>query len=169
MNKVKYQKIALNAILIAFTTILLMSCRAQKTIDTEQKDSVKREMVEEYEQTVKDSCRIFAHIDSIVIEEYCPSDIVNVEEQGNGTGNKLGARNMMKRKVMVYGLSKQKQDIKHIERACKENMKTDSITYRKEAQEIGKRKHGGFMAGVAFSVIILFFVALIVVWKIAVQ
>ena len=146
-----------------------MSCRAQKTIDTEQKNSVKREMIQEYEQTVKDSCRIFAHIDSIVVEEYCPSDIVNVEEQGNGTGKEIGADIMVKRKVKVYGLSKQKQDIKHIERTGKENMKTDSITYRKQAQEIGKKEHGGFIAGVAFSVIILFFVALIVVWKIAVQ
>lgn len=155
--------------MIAFTTILLMSCRAQKTIDTEQKDSVKREMVQEYEQTVKDSCRIFAHIDSIVVEEYCPSDIVNVEEQGNGTGKELGASIMVKRKVKVYGLSKQKQDIKHIERAGKENMKTDSITYREQAQEIGKKAHGGFMAGVTVAVIVLSILAVFVVWKIAVQ
>lgn len=146
-----------------------MSCRAQKTIDTEQKDSVKREMVQEYEQTVKDSCRIFAHIDSIVVEEYCPSDIVNVEEQGNGTGKELGASIMVKRKVKVYGLSKQKQDIKHIERAGKENMKTDSITYREQAQEIGKKAHGGFMAGVTVAVIVLSILAVFVVWKIAVQ
>lgn len=146
-----------------------MSCRAQKTINTEQKDSVKREMVQVYEQTVKDSCRIFAHIDSIVIEEYCPSDIVNIEEQGNGAGNELGARNMMKRKVMVYGLSKQKQDIKHIERTGKENMKTDSITYRKQAQEIGKKAHGGFMAGVTVTFIVLIILAIFIVWKIAVQ
>ena len=146
-----------------------MSCRAQKTINTEQKDSVKREMVEEYEQTVRDSSLMFAHIDSIVIEEYCPSDIVNIEEQGNGAGNELGARNMMKRKVMVYGLSKQKQDIKHIERAGKENMKTDSITYREQAQEIGKKAHGGFMTGVTVTVIVLFLLAAFVVWKIAVQ
>lgn len=169
MNREQYQKIALNAILIAFTTILLMSCRTQKTINTEQKDSVKREMVQEYEQTVRDSSQMFAHIDSIVIEEYCPSDIVNIEEQGNGAGNELGARNMMKRKVMVYGLSKQKQDIKHIERAGKENMKTDSITYRKQAQEIGKKAHGGFMAGVTMTVIVLSLLAVFVVWKIAVQ
>ena len=169
MNREKYQKIALNAILIAFTTILLMSCRTQKTINTEQKDSVKREMVQEYEQTVKDSSRIYAHIDSIVIEEYCPSNIVNVEEQGNGAGKELGARTMVKRKVMVYGLSKQKQDIKHIERTGKENMKTDSITYRKQAQEIGKKEHGGFMAGVTVTVIVLLILAVFVVWKIAVQ
>ena len=155
--------------MIAFTTILLMSCRAQKTIDTEQKDSVKREMVQEYEQTVKDSCRIFAHIDSIVIEEYCPSDIVNIEEQDNGAGKELGASIMVKRKVKVYGLSKQKQDIKHIERTGKENMKTDSITYRKQAQEIGKKAHGRFMAGVTVTVIVLFLLAAFVVWKIAVQ
>lgn len=153
--------------MIAFTTILLMSCRTQKTINTEQKDSVKREMVQEYEQTVKDSNRIFAHIDSIVIEEYCPSDIVNIED--NGTGKELGARIMVKRKVKVYGLSKQKQDIKHIERTGKENMKTDSITYRKQAQEIGKKAHGGFMAGVTVTVIILLLLAVFVVWKIAVQ
>lgn len=146
-----------------------MSCRAQKTIDTEQKDSVKREMVQEYEQTVKDSCRIFAHIDSIVIEEYCPSDKASIEELGNGAGKKLGARNMMKRKVKVYGLSKQKQDIKHIERAGKENMKTDSITCRKQTQEIGKKEHSGFMAGVTVTVIVLFIIAVFVVWKIAVQ
>lgn len=155
--------------MIAFTTILLMSCRAQKTIDTEQKDSVKREMVQEYEQTVKDSCRIFAHIDSIVVEEYCPSDIVNIEEQGNGTGKELGASIMVKRKVKVYGLSKQKQDIKHIEKAGKENMKTDSITYRKQAQDIGKKAHGRFMAGVTVTVIVLSLLAVFVVWKIAVQ
>ena len=155
--------------MIAFTTILLMSCRAQKTIDTEQKDSVKREMVQEYEQTVKDSCRIFANIDSIVVEEYCPSDIVNVEEQGNGTGKELGARIMVKRKVKIYGLSKQKQDIKQMERAGKENMKTDSITNRKQTQEIGKKAHGGFMAGVTVSVIVLLLLAVFVVWKIAVQ
>lgn len=146
-----------------------MSCRAQKTIDTEQKDSVKREMVQEYEQTVKDSCRIFANIDSIVVEEYCPSDIVNVEEQGNGTGKELGARIMVKRKVKIYGLSKQKQDIKQMERAGKENMKTDSITNRKQTQEIGKKAHGGFMAGVTVSVIVLLLLAVFVVWKIAVQ
>lgn len=146
-----------------------MSCRTQKTIDTEQKDSVKREMVQEYEQTVKDSSRIFAHIDSIVIEEYCPSDIVNVEEQGNGAGKEHGARVMVKRKVKVYGLSKQKQDIKHIERTGKENMKTDSITYRKQAQEIGKKAHGGFMTGVTVTVIVLLLLAVFVVWKIAVQ
>ena len=146
-----------------------MSCRTQKTIDTEQKDSVKREMVQEYEQTVKDSCRIFAHIDSIVVEEYCPSDIVNFEEQDNGAGKELGARIMVKRKVKVYGLSKQKQDIKHIERIGKENMKTDSITYRIQAQEIGKKEHGGFMAGVTVSVIVLLILAIFVVWKIAVQ
>lgn len=146
-----------------------MSCRAQKTIDTEQKDSVKREMVQEYEQTVKDSCRIFAHIDSIVVEEYCPSDIVNIEEQGNGTGKELGASIMVKRKVKVYGLSKQKQDIKHIEKAGKENMKTDSITYRKQAQDIGKKAHGRFMAGVTVTVIVLSLLAVFVVWKIAVQ
>ena len=146
-----------------------MSCRAQKTISTEQKDSVKREMVQEYEQTVKDSSQMFAHIDSIVVEEYCPSDIVNVEEQGNGTGKELGASFMVKRKVKVYGLSKQKQDIKHIERIGKENMKTDSITYRKQAQEIGKKEHGGFMAGVTVTVIVLFLLAAFVVWKIAVQ
>lgn len=146
-----------------------MSCRAQKTIDTEQKDSVKREIVQEYEQTAKDSCRIFAHIDSIVIEEYCPSDILNIEEQGNGAGKELGARIMVKRKIMVYGLSKQKQDIKHMERAGKENMKTDSITYRKQTQEIGKKAHGGFMAGVTFTVIVLLILAVFVVWKIAVQ
>ena len=146
-----------------------MSCRTQKTINTEQNDSVKREMVEEYEQTVKDSCRIFAHIDSIVVEEYCPSDIVNVEEQDNGAGNELGTRIMVKRKVKVYGLNKQKQDIKHIERTGKENMKTDSITYRKQAQEIGKKEHGGFMAGVTVAVIVLLLLAVFVVWKIAVQ
>lgn len=155
--------------MIAFTTTLLMSCRTQKTINTEQKDSVKREMVHEYEQTVKDSCRIFAHIDSIVIEEYCPSNIVNVEEQGNGAGKELGARIMMKRKIKVYGLSKQKQDIKHIEIADKENMKTDSITYRKQAQEIGKKEHNGFMTGVTVTVIVLLILAVFVVWKIAVQ
>ena len=150
-------------------TILLMSCRTQKTIDTEQKDSVKREMVQEYEQTVKDSCRIFAHIDSIVVEEYYPNDIVNVEEQGNGARKELGASIMVKRKFKVYGLSKQKQDIKHMERAGKENMKTDSITYRKQAQEIGKKAHGGFMAGVTVTVIVLLLLAVFVVWKIAVQ
>lgn len=155
--------------MIAFTTILLMSCRTQKTINTEQKDSVKREMVQEYEQTVKDSCRIFAHIDSIVVEEYCPSNILNVEEQDNGAEKKLGAKIMVKRKVMVYGLSKQKQDIKHIERTGKENMKTDSITYRKQAQEIEKKAHGGFMAGVTVTVIVLLILAVFVVWKIAVQ
>lgn len=126
-------------------------------------------MVHEYEQTVKDSCRIFAHIDSIVIEEYCPSNIVNVEEQGNGAGKELGARIMMKRKIKVYGLSKQKQDIKHIEIADKENMKTDSITYRKQAQEIGKKEHNGFMTGVTVTVIVLLILAVFVVWKIAVQ
>lgn len=146
-----------------------MSCRTQKTINTEQKDSVKGEMVQEYEQTVKDSCQMFAHIDSIVIEEYCPSDIVNVKEQGNGAGKKLGARVMVKRKVKVYGLSKQKQAIKHIERTGKENMKTDSITYRIQAQEIGKKAHGGFMAGVTVTVIVLLILAVFVVWKIAVQ
>ena len=146
-----------------------MSCRAQKTIDTEQKDSVKREMVQEYEQTVKDSCQIFAHIDSIVIEEYCPSDIVNIEEQGNGTGKEFGSRIMVKRKVRVYGLNKQKQDIKHIERTGKENMKTDSITYGKQAQEIGKKAHSGFMARVTVTVIVLLLLAIFVVWKIAVQ
>lgn len=144
-----------------------MSCRTQKTINTEQKDSVKREMVQEYEQTVKDSSKIFAHIDSIVIEEYCPSDIVNIED--NGTGKELGARIMVKRKVKVYGLSKEKQDIKHIERMGKENMKTDSITYRKQAQEIGKKEHGEFMAGVTITVIVLLILAVFVVWKIAVQ
>lgn len=126
-------------------------------------------MVQEYEQTVKDSCRIFAHIDSIVVEEYCPSDIVNVDEQGNRTGKELGTRIMVKRKVKVYGLNKQKQDIKHIERTGKENMKTDSITYRKQAQEIGKKAHGCFMAGVTITVIILSLLAVFVVWKIAVQ
>lgn len=146
-----------------------MSCRTQKTIDTEQKDSVKREMVQEYEQTVKDSSQMFAHIDSIVIEEYCPSDKASIEEQGNGAGNELGDRNMMKRKVKVYGLSIQKQDIKHIERAGKENMKTDSITCRKQTQEIGKKAHGGFMAGVTVSVIVLSLLAIFIVWKIAVQ
>lgn len=146
-----------------------MSCRTQKTINTEQKDSVKREMVQEYEQTVKDSCRIFAHIDSIVVEEYCPSDIVNVEEQSNGAGKKLGASIMVKRKVKVYGLNKQKLDIKHIERTGKENMKTDSMTYRKQAQEIGKKEHGGFMTGVTVTVIVLLLLAAFVVWKIAVQ
>lgn len=146
-----------------------MSCRAQKTISTEQNDTVKREMMQEYEQTVKDSCRIFAHIDSIVVEEYCPSDIVNVEEQGNGTGKELGASIMVKRKIKVYGLSKQKQDIKHIERTGKENIKTDSITYREQAQEIGKKAHGGFMAGVTVTVIVLLLLAVFVVWKIAVQ
>ena len=138
-------------------------------IDTEQKDSVKREMAKEYEQTVKDSSRIFAHIDSIVIEEYCPSDIVNVEERGNGTEKKLGAKIMMKRKIKVYGLSKQKQDIKHIERIGKENMKTDSITYRKQAKEIEKKEHGEFMAGVTVTVIVLLILAVFIVWKIAVQ
>lgn len=146
-----------------------MSCRTQKTINTEQKDSVKREMVQEYEQTVKESSRIFAHIDSIVVEEYCPSDIVNVEEQGNGAGKELGARNMVKRKIKVYGLSKQKHDIKHIERTGKENIKTDSITYRKQAQEIGKKEHGGLMAGVTVTIIVLFILAVFVVWKTAVQ
>lgn len=146
-----------------------MSCRTLKTIDTEQKGSVKREMVQEYEQTMKDSSQIFAHIDSIVIEEYCPSDIVNVKEQDNGAGKELGASIMVKRKVMVYGLSKQKQDIKHIERTGKENMKTDSITYRKQAQEIGKKEHGGFIAGVTVTIIVLLLLAAFVVWKIAVQ
>lgn len=155
--------------MIAFTTILLMSCRTQKTINTEQKDSVKREMVQEYEQTVKDSCRIFAHIDSIVIEEYCPSDIANVEEQGNGAEKELGASIIVKRKIKVYGLSKQKQDIKHIERTGKENIKTDSMTYRKQAQEIGKKEHGGFMTGVTVAVIVLSLLATSIVWKIAVQ
>ena len=126
-------------------------------------------MVQEYEQTVKDSCRIFAHIDSIVIEEYCPSDISNVEEQGNGAEKELGAKIMVKRKIKVYGLSKQKQDIKHIERAGKENMKTDSITYRKQAQEIGKKTHCGFMTGVTVTIIVLFLLATFIVWKIAVQ
>ena len=126
-------------------------------------------MVQEYEQTVKDSIRIFAHIDSIVVEEYCPSDIVNVEEQGNGTGKELGASIMVKRKVKVYGLSKQKQDIKHIERAGIENMKTDSITYRKQTQEIGKKEHNGFMTEVTVTVIFLLLIASFIVWKIAVQ
>ena len=126
-------------------------------------------MVQEYEQTVKDSSQIYAHIDSIVIEEYCPSDIVNVEEQGIGAGKELGASIMVKRKIKVYGLSKQKQDIKHIERTGKENIKTDSITYRKQAQEIGKKAHGGFMAGVTVSAIVLSLLAVFVVWKIAVQ
>lgn len=126
-------------------------------------------MVQEYEQTVKDSCRIFAHIDSIVVEEYCPSDIVNVEEQGNGTGKKLGAKIMVKRKIKVYGLDKQKQDIKHIERAGKENLKTDSITYRKQTKEIRKKAHGGFLTGVTVTVIVLFLLATFIVWKIAVQ
>lgn len=146
-----------------------MSCRAQKTISTEQNDTVKREMVQEYEQTVKDSCRIFAHIDSIVIEEYCPSDKASIEEQGKGTGKELVASIMVKRKIKVYGLSKQKQDIKHIEKVGKENMKTDSITYRKQAQEIGKKAHGGFMTGVTVTVIVLLLLAVFVVWKIAVQ
>lgn len=126
-------------------------------------------MIQEYELTVKDSSRIYAHIDSIVVEEYCPSDIVNVEEQGNGAGKELGASIMVKRKIKVYGLSKQKQDIKHMERIGKENKKTDSITYRKQAQEMGKKAHGGFMAGVTVTVIILFLLAVFVVWKIAVQ
>lgn len=141
-----------------------MSCRTQKTIDTEQKDSVKRELVQEYEQTEKDSSRIFAHIDSIVIEEYCPSDIVKIEELDNGEGKELGARIMVKRKVMVYGLSKQKQDIKHIERTGKENMKTDNITYRKQTEEIGKKAHGGFMAVLTVTVIVLLILAAFVVW-----
>lgn len=126
-------------------------------------------MMQEYEQTVKDSSRIYAHIDSIVVEEYCPSDIMNVEEQGNGAGKELDARNMVKRKIKVYGLNKQKQDIKHIEKTGKENMKTDSITYRKQAQEIGKKAHGGFMAGVTVTAIVLFILAVFVIWKIAVQ
>lgn len=146
-----------------------MSCRAQKTISTEQNDSVEREIVQENEQTVKDSSRIYAHIDSIVIEEYCPSNIVNVEELGNGAGKELGASIMVKRKIKVYGLSKQKQDIKHIERTGKESIKTDSITYRKQAQEIGKKTHGGFMTGVTVTVIVLFLLAVFIVWKIAVQ
>ena len=146
-----------------------MSCRTQRTINTEQNDTVKRETVKEYEQMVKDSTKRFAHIDSIVIEEYCPNSKANVEEQGNGAGKETGARIVLKRKVKVYGFSKQEQNIKQIESLGKENMKTDSITNRKQAQEIGKRKHGGFMAGVTFAVIILFFVALFVVWKIAVQ
>lgn len=120
-------------------------------------------MVQEYEQIAKDSSQMFAHIDSIVIEEYCQS------EQDNGTGKELGARIMVKRKVKVYGLSKKKQDIKHIERIDKENMKTDSITYRKQAQEIGKKEHGEFMAGVSVTVIVLLILAVFVVWKIAVQ
>lgn len=126
-------------------------------------------MVQEYEQTVKDSSQMFAHIDSIVIEEYCPSDIVNIEEQDNGKEKELGTRIMVKRKVKVYGLSKGKQDIKHIERIGRENMKTDSITYRKQAQEIGKKTHSEFMAGVTLTVIILLILAVFVVWKIAVQ
>lgn len=146
-----------------------MSCKTQRTINTEQNDTVKREMVKEYEQMVKDSTRRFAHIDSIMIEEYCPSDKASIKGQGNGAGKETGARIVLKRKVKVYGLSKQEQNIKQIESSGKEDMKTDSITYRKQAQDIGKRKHGGFMTGVAFGVIILFFVALIVVWKIAVQ
>ena len=146
-----------------------MSCRTQKTISTEQKDSVKREMVQEYEHTEKDSILMYAHIDSIVIEEYCPSNIVNVEEQGNGAGKELGASIMVKRKIKVYGLSKQRQDIKHIERAGKENIKTDSITYRKQTQEIGKKEHSEFMAGVTVTVIVLSLLAAFIVWKIAVQ
>ena len=126
-------------------------------------------MVQEYEHTEKDSILIYAHIDSIVIEEYYPSDIVNVEEQGEGAGKELGASIMVKRKIKVYGLSKQKQDIKHIEKTAKENMKTDSITYRKQAQEIGKKAHCGFMAGVTVTVIILLLIASFIVWKIAVQ
>ena len=126
-------------------------------------------MVQEYEQTVKDSCRMYAHIDSIVIEEYCPSDIVNIEEQGYGAGKELGASIMVKRKIKVYGLSKQKQDIKHIERAGIENMKTDSITYRKQTQEIGKKEHNGFMTEVTVTVIFLLLIASFIVWKIAVQ
>ena len=118
---------------------------------------------------VKDSTKRFAHIDSIVIEEYCPNSKANVEEQGNGAGKETGARIVLKRKVKVYGFSKQEQNIKQIESLGKENMKTDSITNRKQAQDIGKKKHGGFMAGVTFAVIILFLVALFVVWKIAVQ
>ena len=146
-----------------------MSCRTQKTINTEQKDSVKKEIVQEYEQTEKDSIRMYAHIDSIIVEEYCPSDIANVEEQGNGAGKEHGASIMVKRKIKVHGLSIQKQDIKHIERTGKENMKTDSITYRKQAQEIGKKEHGGFMTGVTVTVIVLLILAVFVVWKIAVQ
>lgn len=146
-----------------------MSCKTQRTINTEQNDTVKRETVKEYEQMVKDSTRRFAHIDSIVIEEYCPSDKASIKEQGNRAGKETGARIELKRKVKVYGFSKQEQNIKQIDSSGKENMKTDSITNRKQAQDIGKRKHGGFMAGVAFCVIILFFVALFVVWKIAVQ
>lgn len=146
-----------------------MSCKTQKTINTEQSNTVKREMLQEYGQTVKDSSRLFAQIDSIVIEEYCPSGIVNIEEQNNGAGKELGARNMMKRKVKVYGISKQEQNIKQIDSTCKENMKTDSITYRKQAQDIGKKEHGGFMAGVTVTVIVLFLLAAFVVWKIAVQ
>ena len=126
-------------------------------------------MVQEYEHTEKDSILIYAHIDSIVIEEYYPSDIVKVEEQGEGAGKELGASIMVKRKIKVYGLSKQKQDIKHIEKTAKENMKTDSITYRKQAQEIGKKAHCGFMAGVTVTVIILLLIASFIVWKIAVQ
>ena len=126
-------------------------------------------MVQEYEQTVKDGSRIYTHIDSIVIEDYCPSDKASIEEQGNGAGKELGARIMMKRKVKVYGVSMQKQDIKHIERKGKENMKTDSITYRKQAQDTGKKAHNGFMAGVTVTVIVLFLLAVFVVWKIAVQ
>lgn len=126
-------------------------------------------MVQEYEQTVKDSSQMFTHIDSIVIEEYCPRDIVNIEVQDNGTGKELGARIMVKRKVKVYGLSKQKQDIKHIEKTGKENMKTDSITYRKQAQKIGKKAHGGFMAGMTVTVIVMSLLAVFVVWKTAVQ
>lgn len=112
---------------------------------------------------------MFAHIDSIVIEEYCPSDKANIEEQGNEAGKETGARIMVKRKVKVYGFSKQEQNIKQIESSGKKNMKTDSITYRKEAQDIGKRKHGGFMAGVTVTVIVLLLLAAFVVWKIAVQ
>ena len=48
-------------------------------------------------------------------------------------------------------------------------MKTDSIAYRKQAQEIGKKTHGGFMTGVTVTVIVLFLLAAFIVWKIAVQ
>ena len=104
-----------------------------------------------------------------MIEEFCPSDIANVEEQGNGAGKELGTSIMVKRKIKVYGLSKQKQDIKHIERTGKENMKTDSINIQETGS--GDREKGTWWVhdwsdGHGYLLLIL---AVFVVWKIAVQ
>ena len=132
--KEKSKRTLLKIILVIFTISLLTSCKTAKTTETLQASRVRSEIKKETEQTEKDNSNIYAHIDSLIVEEYEPEKIENTQKKKSTSIHK-DRFTKPKRTIKVYGINNHQQISRQSSAIVKEQAKVDSTASQKQMQK----------------------------------